>query len=139
MSWSRCISPQALLLIAPTLLLGAGDAFAKNTVTKNTLAKDTDGKTRREEVSRFIQAHSGQISHCYEAALLRRPDLGGKIIVNFTIGKSGKPTNVVAELPQFDEPALLQCIRTMVQGWRFKPAHDEMKVTYPFVICANGF
>ena len=64
---------------------GQGKAFVSLRLED---AKVEEGLTK-DEVGEVIHRHAAEIRYCYEAAMLRRPDLEGKLAIAFTINGQG--------------------------------------------------
>jgi metallo-beta-lactamase class B len=113
---------------APTSMFGHDSALAPGTPVIGILDK--------EIIRRIIRSHIDEVRDCYELQLPKKPDLAGRIMVDFTIAASG---DVVAAKPQsstLGSPPLEQCIVAAVRTWQFpKPLGGGIvMVSYPFVL-----
>ncbi len=80
------------------------------------------------------------IQECYQSALEDEPELGGKLVVQFTI-VGAEDIGAIVEDPQIDEESTLdnqfvsECMRESVMGVTFEPPEDggSITVNYPFV------
>jgi hypothetical protein len=96
----------------------------------------------REQVREIVPL----IQECYVNSLKRRPDLQGRIVLQFTI--SGEPdlgglveSAEVGEVsPGLNDPSLQECMRESMYALRFRPPQGggAVSVTYPFVLSADG-
>ena len=93
----------------------------------------------RELVRRVIRRHLNEVKFCYERELGRKPNLYGRVVVQFTIAPAG---NVVASGIQsstLGAPEVDQCIAQAVRRWEFpKPPAGLVMVSYPFVLQHAG-
>lgn len=99
---------------------------------------DAPASLDKEDVRAGIKAVTPKIRDCYERALKQQPDLGGKVIVKFTMeGKDGKGTVVSGEVAESetDSPFFDACVLKEVAGAEFKAPSGggTINVTYPFV------
>jgi len=85
-------------------------------------------------LARFIKVRLSAIQACYEAQLKRNPQLKGKIVVRFTIGSTGRVTDVEIDENQMGNDEVASCIKAKIRAWTtpFKPDGDAT-VSYPFV------
>ena len=74
------------------------------------------------------------VQACYEQQLKRNPSLKGKIVVRFTIGSTGRITEVDIDDNQMGNDEVASCIKAKIRAWTtpFKPDGDAT-VSYPFV------
>lgn len=82
---------------------------------------------------------------CYESALEDQPELGGKVVMKFSIVGDESVGGVVDEAnvdPTSDitHPDLLECMRESMLSLSFPPPEGggTVSVTYPFVFAADG-
>lgn len=89
-----------------------------------------DGAAIARQVKRNLTA----IQRCYEAEIKRAPGLQGKITVRFTVGASGRVTEVEIDEDTVRSGALARCIEHRFRSWSFG-AHDgeECTFSHPFV------
>jgi len=94
----------------------------------------------KDEVGEVIHRHAAEIRYCYEAAMLRRPDLEGKLAIAFTIGNIGSVLSSRVLQSSMDDPRLGDCVLAKLASWKFpKPKGGiEVPVTYPFVFKSLG-
>ena len=98
------------------------------------------GSLSREEIARVIDAHLGEINHCYERALNEDPALRGKLVLEWTIQLNGSVSQVRQKLSSMSNPSVAACIMDRIQKWRFpSPSGGVVVVSYPFVFSATAF
>ena len=87
-------------------------------------------------IRRFVRAHINEIRYCYNEGLSRDPDLGGRAVVRFTIGATGRVDQAQLETSPLDDATVESCMVEAVERWVFpKPrAGEPVVVSYPFVL-----
>ncbi|MCA9707259.1 MAG: AgmX/PglI C-terminal domain-containing protein [Myxococcales bacterium] len=98
------------------------------------------GALDKDIVRRIVRAHINEVRHCYNQGLARRPDLRGRVEIQFTVGPTGSvPVSVVAESSLADS-RVGQCIAKAAKRWKFpKPVGgSNAVVNYPFVLEYDG-
>ncbi len=115
----------------PTSVLGRDSAPAPGTNLRGSLDK--------EIIRRIVRRHIDEVNYCYEPELTKKPDLAGRILVQFTIAASGE---VIASVPQnstMGNARVENCIVQAVRRWEFpKPLGGIVIVSYPFVLTPSG-
>jgi len=93
------------------------------------------GELSTEEIRQVMRANLDSVRRCYEPELLKRPDLAGKVVVEFTIGADGAVTTTRIASDTMQLPVVGECLRAAISSWRFpKPRNGgEVQVAYPFV------
>ena len=98
------------------------------------------GGLPREVIFKVVKSHQREIQYCYETALNGRPDLAGKVAVQWTIGPDGAVTDAgVIETTLLAERAE-QCILTRIRRWKFPevPGGGIVSVSFPWVFKPAG-
>src|SRR6187549_2045833 len=87
----------------------------------------TSGKASRarEEVEIVFDRNKGALYALYGRALREKPELAGKLVLEFTIAPSGEITNVRVVSSELNDPELEKKIVARVRQIRFKPADVE--------------
>jgi len=88
----------------------------------------------KEVISRIVHQHIREVKACYDPELAKRPELFGRVMVQFTIGPAG---NVVASALQsstIENPRVEDCTVKAVRRWQFPKLPDGGIVitSYPF-------
>lgn len=87
----------------------------------------------KDDIQAEIGINSQKLQDIYEDFLNRKPEIGGKLKLTFTILASGKVANVkIAESTINYKPLEVSLFRA-VGNWEFTPAADDVTITYPFV------
>lgn len=115
---------------------GQGRSFVKMDTTS---AIVEDGLTK-DEVGEVIHRHLSEIRYCYESAMLRTPDIEGKLVVNFAIGSSGDVISSAVKSSTLPDPRLDDCVLRRLVTWKFPHPKGgiEVAVTYPFIFKTLG-
>jgi TonB family protein len=94
------------------------------------------GSLDREIIRRIIRRHINEVKYCYEQELTQRPDLGGRILVRFTIAASGQVIASDLQNSTVGDARVERCIVAAVHRWEFPKPLDGglLQVSYPFVL-----
>ena len=92
----------------------------------------------RDAIARYVKGRIRAIQGCYEKELKRNTGLKGKVVVRFTIGRTGKVSEVEIEENTIGNDAVVNCIRATVRAWIFPIKDSECPVGYPFVFSPAG-
>jgi TonB family protein len=94
------------------------------------------GDIDKQIISRIIRPHLGEVKACYEPELAKRPTLGGRVMVQFTVAASGQVIASVLENSTMGNANLESCIVQAVRRWRFPKVLGGgiLVVSYPFVL-----
>lgn len=85
------------------------------------------------EVAMLVFSKREQIKSCYDSALRRNENLNGTLILEWKINLSGRAEAIQKAKATFQDPLLVECLRSRILTWRFpKPVHGAVTVTYPF-------
>ncbi len=98
-----------------------------------------DGLTK-DEVGEVIHRHLSEVRYCYESAMIRSPDIEGKLITNFTINGQGMVKSTEVKSSTLPDPRLDDCILRRLATWPFpKPRGGvDVAVSYPFIFKTLG-
>ena len=98
------------------------------------------GSMDKEVIRRVIRQNLSQVQRCYQEGLGRVPGLRGRVVVEFTIDKTGRVVRSVVKQTTLGDMAVEQCIARQARGWRFpKPTGGGIViVSYPFVLRTSG-
>jgi TonB family protein len=98
------------------------------------------GSLDKELIRRIIRRHINEVKYCYEQELTKKPDLGGRIMVQFTIAASGQVIASVLQNSTMGNARVENCTVQAVRRWEFpKPLGGGIViVSYPFVLTPAG-
>lgn len=117
---------------------GAGGLGGRGTKAPRVRMANADvrGSLSKEVIRRVIQRHLNEVRFCYEQQLNARPDLHGRVVVNFIISPTGAVQGSAVQESDMGSPPVENCIATAVRRWSF-PAPEGggiVIVNYPFVL-----
>jgi FHA domain len=98
------------------------------------------GSLDKEIIRRIIRRHLNEVKFCYEKELMKKADLYGRVMIQFTISGTGQVVASVVQNSTMNNPSVEQCIAGAVRRWEFpKPQGGGIViVSYPFVLKAAG-
>jgi TonB family protein len=86
-----------------------------------------------QQLARTIRGHLAEVRACYERALKRRPDIGGRLVLRFSLTPAGTVSSVEVDEDTLGDPEVTACVRNAVAAWRFAAPPRKVEVTFPFV------
>lgn len=115
---------------------GQGQAF----VSMDVAGAAVDEGLTKDEVGEVIHRHMSEVRYCYESAMIRTPDLEGKLMLNFTIGGTGMVKSTEVKSSTLPDPRLDDCIIRRLATWKFPNPRGgiDVAVTYPFIFKTLG-
>jgi len=117
---------------------GQGKGF----VSLETAQSSVEEGLTKDEVGKVIHEHLSEVRYCYEAAILRSPDLQGKLMVEFVIGgvPGGQVKTAKVNSITLGDQRIGDCIVSRLAKWNFpKPRGGvDVAVNYPFVFKTLG-
>lgn len=95
-----------------------------------------EGGLDRDQISAVIQKNLGQIIYCYEKGLQLKPNLSGRVSVNFVIGGQGFVRQANVADTSLRHAQVESCILDKLKSWKFPKPHGrvDVRVSYPFVL-----
>lgn len=96
---------------------------------------DIGGGLDKEAIAQYIQTQIGFIRYCYERQLSAKPDLYGKIKVQFMIGATGSVSQSKIGSSTLQDAVVEGCILKRVASWVFPQPKGgtSVLVSYPFL------
>jgi outer membrane biosynthesis protein TonB len=117
-------------------LKGPGGAVAK--AKPRTI--QVRGSLSREEIAKVINDHMKEVQACYERALVRDPNITGKLLLEWTIDLGGSVTQAKIKESSMKNTEVGGCIVEHLRGWHFpSPKGGIVIVSYPFLFNSVGF
>lgn len=115
---------------------GQGGSFVK---FDDGNASVDEGLTK-DEVGEVIHRHLTEVRYCYESAMVRTPDIQGRLNMNFTIGGNGAVKSAEVKDSTLPDPRLDDCILRRLMTWKFPTPRGgvDVSVTYPFIFKTLG-
>jgi hypothetical protein len=96
----------------------------------------TEGGLDRNAIAAVINRHLSEVRFCYEQGLQKKPNLSGRVSMNFIIGASGNVTTAKINNSSLGHAPVENCIRDRLKTWKFPQPHGgvNVKVNYPFAL-----
>ena len=101
-------------------------------------ATNVSGRLPPEVIQRIIRQNFGRFRLCYESALKNNPNLQGRVVVSFVIGRDGSVSNVGGggDIP---DAGVISCVAGQFGGLTFpQPEGGIVTVSYPIVFTPGG-
>lgn len=93
------------------------------------------GRVDKAAVEDLFRKRLSAIRTCYEKRLRVNPDIEGKVVIRFTIGRAGTITQIEVIENTTGDPEVGTCIVQKVRMWRFTPPEEgEVTFSYPFLL-----
>jgi hypothetical protein len=102
--------------------------------------KHGDGGVRgsgdKELIRTIIRRHIDEVKRCYESKLMSRPQLSGRLVIQFVIDARGLVTASQVQSSTLDDRDVDACVGRAVCGWEFpKPLGGGIVIiSYPFLL-----
>jgi|GEM_PF-4409519 len=96
-------------------------------------ATRVNGRLPAEVIRKNVREKFGEYRKCYQAGLENDPELTGKIVVRFVIGRDGLVSNAAyADTSSMPDKAVSECVVSSFKKLKFpKPEGGIVTVTYP--------
>lgn len=96
----------------------------------------TEGGLDRNAIAAVIYRHLSEVRFCYEQGLQKKPNLSGRVSMNFMIGPKGNVTTANVNNSSLGHTPVENCIRDRLKTWKFPQPQGgvNVKVNYPFVL-----
>lgn len=116
----------------------AGDATSSGEGAPPTDGGVPTGALSREAIQDVVRSHRSELGFCFAWQLHSHPELGGRLIMDITIGADGSVTHAEVADDQLGDPTVLDCFRGVTRRMRFPPPEGgELRVRYPFVLTSG--
>jgi outer membrane biosynthesis protein TonB len=95
-----------------------------------------EGGLDKDQIAAVINRHMGEVIYCYEQGLQGKPNLSGRVGINWVINGGGNVTIARVGSSSLGSAQVEGCIVNRLRGWKFpKPVGGvNVKVSYPFVL-----
>lgn len=115
---------------------GQGNSFVSLDLGNSSVE---EGLTK-DEVGEVIHKHLSEVRYCYESAMIRQPDIEGKLVISFVIGGSGVVKTADIKSSTLPDPRLDDCVLRRLVTWKFPQTKGgiDVGVTYPFIFKTLG-
>lgn len=92
------------------------------------------GRLDQANLQRTLRRKQRDVQRCYERGLASNPSLGGRLIIQFTIGQGGVVTNASLPTNQLGS-AVGNCVTGKVRRWRFdSPEGGSVTVQQAYIL-----
>jgi TonB family protein len=94
----------------------------------------------KKVIRNVVRRHLNEVKSCYAQELMKKADLSGRVMIQFTISGTGQVMFSVVQESNLNNPSVELCIAGAVRRWEFpEPRGGGMIiVSYPFVLQATG-
>jgi outer membrane biosynthesis protein TonB len=112
-----------------------GQGHGQLDIGLNTADATVEEGLTKDEVAKVIHSHMNEIRYCYESAIMRDPNLAGKLLVDFKINASGIVPNAGIGEATLKDPQVTQCLLGKLRSWKFPNPRGGVivAVSYPFI------
>lgn len=121
--------------------MGTGGIGKKGSVDINVGGQEAEfvGSMDREAIRRVILNNKRAIRSCYERELQRRPDMYGKLVLQWRIVEKGRVSQAKVKSNSLGSQKVANCIIGRLRTWRFPepPPGTIGEVSYPFVFTSQ--
>jgi hypothetical protein len=92
------------------------------------------GSLDRSLIDEVIKRHMNQIRYCYQRELNKTPQLAGKVVIKFVIGKDGSVASAVVKSSTLRSAIVEECVvgRFLRMQFPSSPGGGIVIVSYPF-------
>ncbi|MEM9695131.1 MAG: AgmX/PglI C-terminal domain-containing protein [Myxococcota bacterium] len=96
---------------------------------------EVSGRLPAQVIQRIVRQNFGRFRLCYESALRRDPNLQGRVMVRFLIGRDGTVSSASAG----GMPGVASCVGQAIYGLSFPPPEGGIvTVSYPIVFTPSS-
>jgi TonB family protein len=88
----------------------------------------------RECIKRPVQAKAKELRRCYSELLTRAaPDTQGRVVVVFTIERTGRTSRVTLKRNDLKDRKFARCVVEVFETLRFAKPPEPMHISYPLL------
>jgi hypothetical protein len=122
------------LLLSLAAALGCGTSGTSRAPSPGTSGRPLRGSLDRKVITEVIREHHREVRACYEVAVVKQPDLAGRVLSQFTISGAGDVVAVALRDSTLGNPTVEECVCRRLWSWKFpKPqGGGNVDVVYPF-------
>lgn len=114
--------------------IGIGKRSAKKVAKLNIAQGQSTGGCDKGDISKNVRARAASLRACYETQLMAKPDLSGKVTVQWTITGDGSVSNDKIVDDSMKNSAVTDCVLRTIRRVRFlKPEAGVCVIQWPFV------
>lgn len=102
-------------------------------------ATSVSGRLPPEVIQRIVRQNFGRFRLCYESGLRKNPELRGRVVVRFVIGREGSLTSAGNGGSDLPDSEVIACVVRAFSGLAFpQPEGGIVTVTYPIQFSPAG-
>jgi Vault protein inter-alpha-trypsin domain/von Willebrand factor type A domain len=102
-------------------------------------ATSVSGRLPPEVIQRIVRQNFGRFRLCYEQGLRQDPNLQGRVVVRFVIGRDGSVSSVANGGSDMPNSLVVACVVRGFSGFSFpQPEGGTVTVTYPIAFAPGG-
>jgi len=114
--------------------LGLGRKTAKKVAKLNIASGSSTGGCDKGDIAKNVRARASSLRACYEMQLMSKPDLAGKLTVQWTITGEGSVTGQKTVGDTLNNNTVSDCVLRAISHIRFaKPEAGICVIQWPFV------
>lgn len=114
--------------------LGIGRKSAKKVAKLNIAQGQSTGGCDKGDISKNVRARAASLRACYETQLMAKPDLSGKVTVQWTITADGSVASDKIVDDSMKNSSVTDCVLRTIRRIRFlKPEAGVCVIQWPFV------
>ena len=114
--------------------LGIGRRSARKVAKLNIAQGQSTGGCDKGDISKNVRARAASLRACYETQLMAKPDLAGKVTVQWTITGDGSVSSDKITDDTMKNGAVTDCVLRTIRRIRFmKPEAGVCVIQWPFV------
>jgi len=114
--------------------LGIGRKTSKKVAKLNIATGQSTGGCDKGDIAKNVRSRAASLRSCYEMQLMNKPDLQGKVTVQWTITGDGSVTGTKAVSDSMSNNAVTDCVLRAIGHIRFaKPEAGICVIQWPFV------
>jgi len=112
--------------------LGHGEHKTGGPKVRMATGLDVSGRIPPEVVQRIVRQNYGRFRMCYENGLRSNPNLGGRVMTRFVIGRDGSVANASNGGSDLADSGVVSCVVSAFYGLSFpSPENGVVRVSYP--------
>ncbi len=114
--------------------IGIGKRSAKKVAKLNIAQGQSTGGCDKGDISKNVRNRAASLRACYETQLMAKPDLSGKVVVQWTITGDGSVSNDKIVDDTMKNSSVTDCVLRTIRRVRFlKPEAGVCVIQWPFV------
>jgi hypothetical protein len=100
---------------------------------------EVSGRLEREVIQRIVHQSFDDIRTCYDAGLRGNPNLQGRLLVRFVIGRDGAASKIESGSSDMSDRRVVACVGRAFEHLSFpQPDRGIVTVTYPIMFAPGS-